>query len=174
MLVYHGSKELFERFDYKKMGTNGTMEGKGFYFTDTKKIAEHYAQNGYLYTVKFNGKKSLSSDNKTITRQQLKKYLKALDEKLDYLSNWGDKDYDGLDKVMNEAINGEYDGSDNDVDMIAGIVNTSGDTEDSLTLLYEILGYDSIVCTEVDWGEEQKIYIALINDIIKIIDIQKI
>lgn len=34
--VYHGSKAHFEKFDYSKMGLNGTAEGYGFYFTDKK------------------------------------------------------------------------------------------------------------------------------------------
>ncbi|PLS19124.1 hypothetical protein CVD28_01580 [Bacillus sp. M6-12] len=173
MLVYHGSKQLFEAFDYSKIGTNGTMEGKGFYFTDKKLIAEGYGQDGYLYTVEFNGKKSLHSDKKTITRQQLKKYLKELDKKTDYLSNWGDTAYDGLEKVLNEAVRGEYEQSDNDVDIIAGIANACGDMETSLTLLYQLLGYDSIV-VDGEWGNGQRIYIALTNDIIKIVDVKEL
>jgi hypothetical protein len=173
MLVFHGSKELFDVFDYNKIGLNGTMEGKGFYFTDKSSIAEGYAQGGVLYSVEFNGKKMLHSDKKTITRQHLKKYLKALDEKTGYLSNWGDKEYDGLEKVLNEAVRGEYENSDNDVDLISGIANASGDIEASLTLLYQLLGYDSIV-VDAEWGNGQRIYIALTNDIIRIVDVEEL
>lgn len=174
MLVYHGSKNLFDVFDYSKIGENGTMEGKGFYFTDSERIAKGYGQEGYLYTVEFSGKKSLSSDKKTISIQELKEYLKALDEKTDYLSNWGDVYSDGFEKVLNEAVYGEYDACDNDVDIISGIATASGDMEISLTLLYQLLGYDSIVL-DANWGKSQHIiYIALTNDIIKIKEVVKI
>lgn len=171
MIVYHGSQELFDIFDYDKIGTNGTSEGKGFYFTDKKSIAEGYGQDGYLYIVEFNGEKRLSSKEKTITRQQLKEYLIRLDEETDYLSNWGDVSYDGYEKVLNKALRGEYDQSDNDVDMICGIANACGDIETSLTLVYEVLGYDSII-EEAEWGGDQRIYIALINEIIEILDVK--
>lgn len=172
MLVHHGSKELFNSFDYSKIGLNGTSEGKGFYFTDNINIALGYGGGGFVYTVEFNGKKPLQSDKKTITRQQLKKYLKALDEKTDYLSNWGDKNYGGLEKVLNEAVRGEFENSDNDVDLVASITNGSGDMETSLTLLHQLLGYDSII-EDAEWGN-QRLYIALTNEIIEVIDIKKV
>jgi len=173
MIVFHGSQQLFDTFDYRKIGLNGTSEGKGFYFTDSINIANGYGRNGYLYAVEFNGQKSLSSDKKTITRQQLKKYLLALDEKTEYLSNWGDKDSDGVEKVLNEAIRGEYEQSDNDVDLISGISNASGDIETSLSLVYELLGYDSII-VDAEWGNDQRIYIALTNDIINIVNVKEL
>jgi hypothetical protein len=173
MIVFHGSQQLFDTFDYSKIGLNGTSEGKGFYFTDSINIANGYGENGYLYAVEFNGKKSLSSDKKTITRQQLKKYLLALDEKTEYLSNWGDKDYEGLEKVLNEAVRGEYEQSDNDVDIISGISNACGDMETSLSLVYELLGYDSIML-DAEWGNGQRIYIALTNDIINIVNAKEL
>lgn len=174
MLVFHGSKELFNVFDYNKIGLNGTMEGIGFYFTNKRAVAESYAKGGgHLYTVEFNGKKMLHGDKKTITRQQLKDYLKALDEKTEYLSNWGDKEYEGFEKVLMEAVRGEYEQSENDVDLISGIVHASGNAEVSLTLLYQLLGYDSIV-VDAEWGGSQRLYIALTNDIIKIVEVQEV
>lgn len=170
MLVYHGSKELFEAFDYSKIGLNGTSEGKGFYFTDNKNIALGYGESGYVYTVEFKGKKSLSSDKKTITRQQFKKYLKALHEKTDCLSNYGDIDYEGLEKVLNEAVNCEFEYCDNDVDLISSVANGCGDIESSLTLVHQLLGFDSIV-EDAEWGE-QRLYIALTNEIIEIMDVK--
>lgn len=172
MYVYHGSNSLFDVFDYDKIGTNGTSEGIGFYFTDNKKVARGYGENGYLYTIEFNHKKTLSHETKTIKKTELKEYLVALNEETQYLTNWGDIEYEGYQKVLNRAVDSEFDGSDNDVDLIAGICNASGNTEISLTMLYQILGYDSIVL-KAEWNE-QKLYIALTNDILKIVKVEKI
>ncbi|MFF2531521.1 hypothetical protein ACFVS2_21675 [Brevibacillus sp. NPDC058079] len=172
-MVYHGSRELFEVFDYSKIGTNGTMEGKGFYFTDSVGVASGYGGDGYLYTVEFHSKKPLSSEKKTITKEGLKKYLLALHEATDYLFYWGDVACEGLEKVLNKAVSGEYDHSANDVDIISGIANASGNMEASLSLVYQVLGYDSIVL-DADWGNGQKLYIALTNDIIQIIEVKEL
>lgn len=172
LVVYHGSKNAFDKFDYNRIGQNGTSEGIGFYFTDSYDIAHHYSKNGYLYTVEFNGQKPLSFESKTIKKNDLEKYLKKLDSANGYLSNYGDVDYRGINAVLKEAVNCEYENNNNDVDLICGICHASGDTETCLTLLYKTLGYDSII-TEADWGagslsKHQILYIALTNDIIKI------
>lgn len=172
MSVYHGSKEKFERFDLAKIGLNGTAEGKGIYFTDSLFIAEGYGRNGYLYTVKFNGKKQLSEQALIISKEELRAFLEALDNEMDYLANWGEISFEGYDCVMNAALEGEISGSDNDVDLIAGICNTSGNVGRALEILYETLHYDSIV-TDADWGNGQKLYIALVPDIIEIQKVEK-
>jgi len=170
-IVYHGSKALFQRFDYSKMGQNGTSEGFGFYFTNNRNIAEGYAQNGYLYTVEFNGKKSLSSTKKTITKNQLKKLLIELDKRGQYLSNYGDTEFEGFEKVLSEAILNVWEYSNNDVDMICDICTAYGSREEVLTTLYQMFGYDSIQ-VPAEWGQ-QDLYIALVNDIITIKEVTK-
>lgn len=172
MKVYHGSNQLFDKFDYEEIGTNGTSEGQGFYFTDNEDVAHGYGQNGYIYTAEFNGKKSLSSNSKTITRKQLAIYLTELNNQVDYLSNWGEVDYDGFDKVLKDAVEGEYDNNDNDVDIICGIANSCGDMETSLKLIYKLFGYDCIIC-DAEW-DNQRLYIALVNDIIKIEKVEQV
>jgi len=177
MKVYHGSKSNFDQFNHDYIGANGTSEGIGFYFTDSKRIAEGYAEKGYLYTVEFNGKKSLSSTSKTITKSQLKKFLKILNTKRDYLSNYGDIEYEGLQKVLNEAVENEYNINDNDVDLICGICHGLGNSETCLTTLYNVLGYDSIVLDAI-WGltkdgMTQRLYIALVNEAFNIVEVKK-
>lgn len=172
MLVYHGSKEKFDTFDMSQIGLNGTSEGKGLYFTDTKSIAEGYGHKGYLYTVEFSGKKPLSETKVTISKSNLRKFLKVLDKETDYLSNWGDVSYSGFENVLNDAVESELGGSDNDVDLIAGICNASGSIEQTLEILYNVLGYDSII-SGAEWGGNQKIHIALVNDIIQIKQVTK-
>ena len=178
MKVYHGSKANFDHFSYDYIRTNGTSEGIGFYFTDSKQIARGYAENGYLYTVYFQGKKPLSHNKKVITKTQLKKFLKALDQRHEHLSNYGDIEWEGYQKVLNKAVELEYNSSTNDVDMIAGISNACGSPETCMYTLYEVLGYDSIIL-DAEWGldEEnvpQKLYIALVNDAITILEVEQV
>ncbi|MDP4224786.1 MAG: hypothetical protein Q8910_00250 [Bacteroidota bacterium] len=173
MIVYHGSKNQFDQWSYNIIGQNGTSEGIGFYFTDNKTIAEGYASQGYLYTVEFNGKKLLSHDKKTITKQQIKKYLLTLNDKINYLDNYGEVEFEGLNSVLNEAIEAEYNSSDNDVDIVCGICHASGNIETCLTTLHELLGYDSIVLP-AEWGNGQTLYIALVNNVIQIQKVERI
>lgn len=173
MIVYHGSKQKFDQFDYKYMGLNGTSEGFGFYFTDSKQIAEGYAYEGYLYTVDFVGKKPLSYTSKTITKEQLTRYLKRLDETGQYLANYGETEYEGFNKVLNDAVNNVYHYSDDDVEMICGICNAYGCKEEPLRELYNMFGYDSIE-VQAEWGiVPHKIYIATVHEAIQIINVEK-
>lgn len=174
MIVYHGSKEMFDIFDYSKIGLNGTSEGKGFYFSDNKEIAMRYGENGYLYTINFKGEKPLNCEKITIKKSELKKYLLELNKLIGYLENWGEVEGSGLNNVLNDAVEGELDYSDNDVDLISGICNASGNIKTCLTLLYSLFGYDSIVIKDAEWGGDQKIYIALTNDILEIKDVIKL
>lgn len=179
MTVYHGSKNKFNNFDYSFIRTNGTSEGIGFYFTDNLDVAKTYGFEGFIYTISLNFKKSMSNEKLTITKIQLKKFLKQLNKNIlksnnnetDYLSNYDDVEYYGLENVLNKAVELEYNYSNNDVDLISCICNASGNFEVTLNTLYEVLGYDSIV-TKADWGN-QTIYIALVNDIIEINKIEE-
>lgn len=173
MLVYHGSPHLFSAFDYSRIGENGTQEGQGIYFTDTKRIANGYGENGYVYTVKFSGQKSLSSDSVTIDREDFKKYLVELDSQTDYLSNWGEVAYDGRETVLEYALDGEYDVADSDVELIGSIANGCGDVDTANRLVYTLLGYDSII-VDSDWGNGQRLYIALVQDVIEIVSVEDV
>lgn len=180
--VYHGSPSLFDKFDHSKIGSShATSEGYGFYFTDIKQIAHAYASDtktGYLYTVNLDIKKSLSPEKLTITRSQLKRFIEALHkhDNLYFLSNYGDIDHEGYNKVLNEAVNNNYDYNDNDVDLIASICNVYGSKE-PLQVLYNTLGYDHIKMV-AEWNHnldtDNTLYIALVNDIIEIEKVEKI
>ncbi|WP_442637881.1 ADP-ribosyltransferase-containing protein [Rossellomorea marisflavi] len=172
MFVYHGSPTLFENFDYSKVGTNGTAEGKGMYFTDNKKIAESYANEGYLYKVKFSGRKSLSSDSLTFSEEDFRKLVIELDEETDYLSNWGDTGSEPLNTVVDYAVEGEYENAESDTDLLGSLINSSGDIEAVNRLAYTLLGYDSIV-VDAEWGN-QRLYIALVQDVIDIVSVEAV
>lgn len=178
MLVYHGSPNKFDKFDYNKIGENGTAEGYGFYFTDKKSIAENYTGNnaGYLYSVELQGKE-LSGTKLTITEKQFRKIAVHLNVKNDYLSNFGEVAYDGLENVLQLAVETEYNSSDDDAELIGGIINAYGDKEDVLQAVYKLLGYGYVVDDNPSWGQNedgQTVYVALVNDIIKVVNVEKI
>jgi len=162
LVVYHGSKADFDTFSHEFIGSNGTMEGKGFYFTDKRSIANNYGNNGKVYEVFLNIKDSLSYDSVTLNKQKLSKFIKYIDPKGDdFLSNYGDVDYEGYQKVMNQAVKSLLDGSESDVDMLHDILNSSGlNIEKYLGDIKKSLGRDGIFVENPTWGDGQKIFVA--------------
>ena len=171
-ILYHGSPNKFTQFDTKKIRTYGTSEGLGFYFTTNKDIAPNYANDGYLYTVNLDNQKSLSDNSKTINKNQLHEILIKLNKYTDYLENYGDISNGNFENVLNQAVENEYEYNNTDVEIIGSIYNTIGENPVILDILYKDFNYTHIKSTP-DWGE-QELYIALNNEIIKIIEIEKI
>ena len=188
-VVYHGSPADFNTFSLKHMGTNGTAEGYGFYFTDKKHIAENYTRGregqqtgdtGKLFEVYLDIKKPLSDTEVTMSRAEFRKFLIELNnqvdadgEPLDVLSNYGDVEWEGLNKVINYAMEIEYDGSDNDVNLVSSIINGTGNMEAVLDVLRKTTGYDGIIVNEASWGGDQTIYLTFHPEQIKNVDNQK-
>ena len=169
MLVYHGSNNLFNEFDYSKMGETGTAEGQGFYFTDSLDVANMYSEEGgYIYECEFMGKKSLNSEKITLKRSEIKKILIALNSEMDILSNWDDVEYYGLNKVLNMAIENIM-LCNSDVEIYGSLCNITDNIELISKTFNKILGYDSIVL-KADWAN-QYIYIAIVPEIVKIINV---
>jgi len=167
--AYHGSPEDFQNFSYEYLGTNGTAEGFGFYFTSDRSIAERYSEGGFLKEVILDIKKPLNYETLTISKQDFATFIKALDPTGDgYLSNWGEVAYEGYNKVLNMAVEGEMSGSDNDVDLISGIIQASGRNAEAINrMLKQTLGYDGIIVEKPSWGDNQVIYIVFDNNQIR-------
>lgn len=176
-VVYHGSPADFNTFSLKYLGTNGTNEGYGFYFTDDKEIAESYSKgteaqrhqgaDGKLFEVYLDIKKPLSDTEVTMSRAEFRKFLMEMNkqvdedgEPLDFLSNYGDVSWEGLQSVINSAMEVEYDGSDSDVNMIHSIINGCGNMEMVFNVLRKTTGYDGIIVKDATWGGDQTIYVA--------------
>ena len=172
MILYHGSKSKFEKFDLKKIGSlNGTSEGKGFYFTNNKQIASGYAENGFLYTINFKGKKSLSNDKKKLTRKQYEKLILELDQKGEYLSNFGEKEYEGLENVLAYAME-DYNNCDDDSELLGSIINAYGSSVDVLESVYNLFSYDHIYIEKAEWGN-QTIVVALTPNCFEIVSVEE-
>ena len=168
-IAYHGSPKDFQEFSYEFLGSHGTSEGFGFYFTSDKNIAEGYAEGGMLKRVVLDINKPLSPDNLTISKQNLAVFLRELDSSGDgYLSNWGETFYEGYNNVLKTAVEGEMSGATNDVDLISGIIQGSGGNAEFINgLLKKTLGYDGIIIKKASWGGEQTIYVVFDNSQIK-------
>lgn len=186
-VVYHGSPADFNEFSLAYLGTNGTAEGYGFYFTDKKSIADVYSKGhegqrdenhkGRLFEVYLDIKKPLSDTEVTMSRAQFKKFLTELNkqvdedgEPLEVLSNYGDVAWEGLNNVLNYAMEIEYDGGDSDVNMVHSIINGVGNLETVLNVLRKTTGYDGIIVEDATWGGDQTIYVAFHPEQIKNVD----
>jgi len=168
---YHGSPKEFEEFSYEFMGDTGTAEGFGFYFTSDKNIAKMFADGGALKKAALEINKPLNFTGRTISEDELAVFLKALDPTgEDYLSNWGEADYEGYENVLRTAVKGEMSGSSNDVDLISGIIQAAGrNAEFVYNVLKQTLGYDGIIVDDPNWGGNQVVYVVFNNNQIRYI-----
>lgn len=170
-IAYHGSPKEFQDFSYEYLGSTGTAEGFGFYFTSDKNVAKMFSEGNPLKKAILDIKKPLNSTQYTISKPEFSTFLKTLDPTgKEYLSNWGESNYEGYEKVLNIAIEGEMSGSNNDVDLISGIIQGSGRGPETIyKILKQTLGYDGIIVNKPSWGGNQIIYIVFNNDQIRYI-----
>lgn len=171
-VIYHGSPVQFDSFDYKRIGTNGTTEGFGFYFTDKKNIAQNYGAEGYVIAAQLHGK-ALNGNNVTMTKKEYEKLIVHLDETNGYLTNYGEKDFEGYQVVFNRAME-TYPQCDSDSELIGNLVNSCGSVELVLSAVYNLLGYGYLIEHETSWGNGQKVYTAFTNDVIEVVELEKI
>ena len=126
-ILYHGSTQLFKKFDHDQIGNNGTAKGFGFYFSSDKKGAEHYADK-YLYTVNANLKGALSYDRRTIKKTKTRILLNRLHKVLNIFDDFYDVSQYGEWKVMEDALNLLKD-THTDVDLFCELCTITGDKE---------------------------------------------
>ena len=161
LVVYHGSDSEFNEFKSNFIGSHGTSRGQGFYFTSDRDFSGNFGEN--IKAFYLNIRKPLSKTELTLTRKQIQilidnvdKVQSLEDEDSPYgiLSNYGDTDLEGRDKVLKYATDLEYNSSDNDVELIGGIINSSGSYDVVISTLYKMFGYDGII------DETDGIYVA--------------
>lgn len=105
LVMYHGTTEDFTVFDKKKARASGTY-GRGFYFTRENNHAKHYGE-AKAYYLKIDN--PLSTKEKTITKNQLKKFLEVIAKDEDYgLDNYG---YGSTVESVIDEIYDDYDTS---------------------------------------------------------------
>jgi hypothetical protein len=150
MVVYHGSSSYFEQFDIGMIGNkHGTGSGHGFYFTDSYELAKGYAEgnSANVMHIYLKIEQPMTLTQRKINRAKFKEILMELYKKdKEALSNYGDVPYDGINNVLNEALDSIMGGSDNDVDIIHDILNSgTGSYRDVFTILKKVTGYDGII-----------------------------
>lgn len=156
LVVYHGSKAIFTKFDANKIGWNGKAEGHGFYFTDNKNFAEDYSDvNGQLLQGYLNIKKPLSNSKRTLTRKQIEKLIREIDPTGDdLLSNYSItniRDYGTsrhsiwYESALKDALNLILPSVDTDSDVLAELINSGAGAEQVLKIAYDNFGYDGYI-----------------------------
>ena len=176
-VVYHGSPFDFTKFSYDFVGTNGTALGKGFYLTDSISMAKGFSSDTKepmkLYA---NITKPLSLDELNITKNQFKDYVREIAKQDEYyLWDYIDVDTVGFNNAVNKAVDDQYQYSDNDVDLIHGVLNTSTlGWEKGFRILKDTLGYDGVIKhyeEPIDQAEgSSNVYVALFPEQIKNVD----
>jgi len=169
-VVYHGSPAKFTKFSYEFIGSTGSAEGRGFYFTDKKSMAEGYQRDGgQIMEGYLNIAKPLSLTKKTMKRTELAKLLKAIDPTGDDIASGydmsGGMGYPSkawYTRAMNDAVKMIWDGNDNDADILAEIANASGGNETVLKTAKELLGYDGYIAEEKYNGAS--VYVAFSSE----------
>lgn len=156
LVVYHGSKAIFTKFDANKIGLNGKAEGYGFYFTDNKNFAQDYSDvNGQLLQGYLNIKKPLSNTKRTLTRKQIEKLIREIDPTGDDLlsnysiTNIGDygtsRHSIWYESALKDALNLILPTTDTDSDVLAELINSGAGAEQVLKIAFENFGYDGYI-----------------------------
>ena len=155
LVVHHGTDADFNEFSSKFIGQLGTQHGQGFYFTSNKKFAGNFGKN--IKSFFLNIRKPLSTNELTLSYNDCIKLMDAIDKKqceadpefgYGILSDYGDIDTDGRETVLKSSVDLEYSSSDNDVEIVGSLINASGDYNIVVNTLYELFGYDGIMCPE--------------------------
>ncbi|WP_288887458.1 hypothetical protein [uncultured Eubacterium sp.] len=173
-VVYHGSPKDFTQFDYKYIGTTGSAEGYGFYFTDEKDKASGYttSKGGKIYEGYLNLTKPLSLNKRTLKRSQVSKLIKKLDPTGDDIVSAYASTSDGYpskawyNNSLNEALDNLMENTTDD-DIISEIANIMG-TKEILSTVRKVLGYDGFIAKDkYDNGE---VYVVFDSNQFKNID----
>lgn len=151
-VVYHGSPAIFTEFSADFMGTHGSAEGQGFYFTDYKPMAEGYQRDGgQLLEGYLNIQKPLSDSEVTLKRTEVRKLLQALDPTGDDLvlnyDSMGGMGYPSrawYNRAVNDTLNAVMN-NESDSEILGELANAMGNYGAVLEKARSVLGYDGYI-----------------------------
>lgn len=112
MKFYHGTDKDFDAFSYKHVGKGTDAHGSGFYFTNKPEVASSYAsskgnEGQHVLPVHLrleNPIEAETDDETPFKRDHIKKLIMNAPDHKDSLGNYGDIDYHGYHKVLNDAV----------------------------------------------------------------------
>lgn len=165
IVVYHGTKTDFDNFDLNKIGLNGLALGPGFYFTDSESVAHGYGDVKSFYLKALNP--TLSNEKKTITKSQVLKIIANLEKvDSDFLSNYGDINYDRRENIIRLAVDDIYNTSESDSDIIGSIINVGMiDRNRVMEIIKAITKKDAFIAkanlASHAAGESDKMYVVI-------------
>lgn len=179
-VLYHGTPNDFTKFSYDKLGTNGTLLGKGFYLTDDINVAKAYAskgEKGKVMELYADIKKPLKWGEKSISKQQYKSFVESINEITngtlfaDYSGEYSEKGSTQYNSTLNDILM-DYEYGGDDIDLVSGILNTTGMSwNKGYKILKDTTGYDGIiVTTDVYDSGEGNVYILFQSNQIKNVD----
>jgi hypothetical protein len=167
LVVYHGSPNKFNVFNLDKIGSQGTTEGQGFYFTPDRSISDGYSERrgegeGSLFSLYLNIRNPYSNEVKTFTKSNIKKILLELySHDKEALSNFGDVGYEGFNKILNDAVN-LMNEDESDTSIIGGLINGGvASVEDVLKAVKKVTKKDGVITSWKSDEKETPIYITI-------------
>lgn len=182
-VMYHGTDNEFTVFNFDQGGKNGTAEGFGIYTADDRNVSENYG--GRMIEGYVNMTRPAYRDQKTITRSELKKLIKAtidyevglweMDERDSWISNYTDTYSAGsMDTAINDVVAQIVRFNDNDMDIVqevmAGMaIREYPQAEAFYDILTDVTGIDGFVTNWTDHttGESSQIALAFRSNQIK-------
>ena len=186
MVVYHGTTAMVGddfAFDYKKIGTTGSAQGYGFYFTTNKSTAEGYAgqKDGSLIQAYLNMRKPMPLQQKPFGKAVMKRIIKRVVEREiaeypdeigswrdSFLSNYTDTYSGSFDQALNETVNMINEGSDSALEQLSEIANTSGSKKIALEAARGATGFDGVQTK--GYEDNETFYISWFPENVKSVD----
>lgn len=150
MIMYHGSKADFAEFSHQFVGAGLDQYGSGFYFTSAQHTASGYADStGAVYPVFLSIKKPLlTTQTGRLSSAQIQNFILMSPDLDDALTNFGDVEYDGRNKVIREAVLTYFeDQSETILETLHLLANDfyRNSSAEFLTAVKKILKYDGVM-----------------------------
>ncbi len=110
MTFYHGTNADIEKFSHHYIGKGNDQYGAGFYFSNVSDVASQYAtghDTGTPNVLPVHLKMEnpiYHSDTTPLKRQHIEQLIKSAPDYHDSLTNYGDVDYEGFNRVLKRAV----------------------------------------------------------------------
>lgn len=150
--VYHGTSAMFNEFSLDFVNTHGSAEGRGFYFTDSKSMAEGYSSDGGRVMAGYlDIKKPLSNQELTLKRSQVQKLIREIDPTGDDLiANYDQSGGMGYPSTAwyNRALRDTVDmlmNNESDSDLLAEMANGGAGNDTVMSTVRYLFGYDGYI-----------------------------